>query len=306
VYFVPNTDHFSRVFIADKEEHDLMAVTFGVAVGEHGPDIVLPDDARRATRYAILAIMLADKSASAGDLMARYGVNVTMRGLGRDVMADVEHAVRAEYRNADLGEFLETVRGEPVMPLGRHICDERLEEFGWKIWTLDDSGKLGDVYFEVAPEGFYCKTRTLPELKRCGRRVFLVEPRLPVQYTITASYCYALVENFDSDPPTGRRMLVATFGATAGRSTPIPARSPQHIKMGTRHTTTYYPLAVCIPEDRADVADAVRTAGDDVAVDARVTRRGARRPRSTRRRWEVTRGRRTWTAGRLDGHRAPM
>jgi hypothetical protein len=69
--------------------------------------------------------------------------------------------------------------------------------------------------------------------------------------------CHALLETFDADPPNGRRMLAATFGATAGRSTPIPQRSPQHIQMGTRHTTTYYPLAVCIPEDRADMADAV-------------------------------------------------
>jgi hypothetical protein len=262
VYYVPDADEFSRMFVGSKEEpeHDLMAVTFGAAVGEHGPDRVLPDDARRAPRYVVLAIMLAQKSASAGALRERYGVNVTMRGLSRDVMADVEQAVRAEYRNVDLAEFLEAAQREPVMPLGRHICDEKPDEFGWKIWTLGDSGDLGDVYFGggVPPRGYagiYCKTRTLPELRRFGRRVFVVEPRLPVQYTTGATICHMLLEMFD----TLRPKLVATFGVTAGRSFLgglADGFAPDFDAV--RRTAAYYPLAVCIPEERADVADAVQ------------------------------------------------
>jgi len=42
--------------------------------------------------------------------------------------------VRAEHRDVDPAEFFEALRGEQVMPLGRHICDEMPDEFGWRIW----------------------------------------------------------------------------------------------------------------------------------------------------------------------------
>jgi hypothetical protein len=60
----------------DRVGVDNVALTFGAAVGDVALDPVLPDDALRSPRYAILAILLPPASPVAGPVRKRYDANV--------------------------------------------------------------------------------------------------------------------------------------------------------------------------------------------------------------------------------------
>jgi hypothetical protein len=119
-----------------------VAVSFGCAVGDVYPDPVIPDIASRTARYRMLALILPERSDTAGELRQRYGVNVHMgRPITMDTLDDVESAVRSELRNEKPGKgFFTALRKEPLWASDTHICDT--DQAGWRLWGLTSRYRL--------------------------------------------------------------------------------------------------------------------------------------------------------------------
>jgi len=137
IYFEDADRAFQRWCIeVDRVGADNVAVTFGVAVGDVAADPVLPDDAFRSPRWAILAILLPPASPAAGPVRKRYDANVHMKTVSPTAMQYVEDAVRADLRRTPSPEFFETLRAEPAHAQDWHVMDRSPERFGWCLWRL--------------------------------------------------------------------------------------------------------------------------------------------------------------------------
>ncbi|MFN6548903.1 hypothetical protein ACP6C7_07205 [Mycolicibacterium septicum] len=141
IYYCPDAAYTLANFTRHRDGPDV-ALTFGAGVGDVTPDPVLPHDAVRAARYAIMAIVLPASTRSATGLLKRYSVPITMKPFVSETLSEVERAAHADMRNRTTTDLLSELCAETVMPLDGHLCDLYPDQFGWKTWFLNDDGWL--------------------------------------------------------------------------------------------------------------------------------------------------------------------
>jgi len=111
----------------------------------------------RTSRYSIFRILLFQKSAAAGKLRQRYGVNVRIgtKDASLELLTDIESAVRAELRDTPPSMFFADLRREPETPAEGHIIDRYPDHFGWKLWRITRGGRLEGILDSKERYGAY-------------------------------------------------------------------------------------------------------------------------------------------------------
>jgi len=154
IYYGPDRRKFLEDIVAGGNSRPVTgdfayaAATFGAAAGDFGPDPLAPEKWMRTSRYSIFRIVLFERSSAAGLLRQRYGANVRVgsNDLGAEFLAEVEDAVRVELRDTKPSTFFADLRREPETAAEGHIIDRFPDQFGWKLWRINPSGRLEGIY----------------------------------------------------------------------------------------------------------------------------------------------------------------
>jgi hypothetical protein len=230
---------------ADRVGDGNVALTFGAAVGDVAADPVLPDQALRSPRYAMLGILLPPASPAAGPLRKRYDASVHMREIDPNALKYVEDAVRGDLRHASGAEFFDGLRAESLYPESEHVMDVNPELFGWRVWRFHpDTRALSEPNPRPEEQEHSIVTRRT----RSGATYFEAECGPGIFYTSSGYYCGWTISVLEQLYESAG--VDVEFAAMFGIATsPVPVE--EGADGAYYRSSRFFPMAVCIPAAHA-------------------------------------------------------